>query len=104
MTQEETLKWFEDIGIPAIREFHGPYSSDYFVYEDNDGRGEYNPYHFIIEVSSYTCNGDCDHCEDKTYHGNCDSEDLWINEDGTISYGGETYKEEDFDKLLDTFY
>lgn len=110
MTRDEVLKWFKETAIPIIEKHSGAYATYYYVYEDNDGYGDYNPYIFTIEYQGYSCNVDtddgCDDCPYRTSHGNCGEESLYINDDGTIYYSGteKKYKEDEFEELLNEFY
>jgi hypothetical protein len=109
MTREETLKWFKEIAIPRIQENRGMFSTYYYVFEDNDGYGDYDPYYFKIEYQPYSCSVDtedgCNDCPYRTFHNNCGEDYLYIKEDGTIYYEGtdKIYNEKEFDELLSWF-
>ena len=107
MTQDEALKWFKEKAIDIIESYHGMFSTFYYVYEDNDGYGNYDPYTFIIEYQPYSCHVDtedgCNDCPYQTIHGNCGEESLYICEDGTIYYDGKYYNDTEFEDLLNQF-
>ena len=102
MTQDETRNWFLTVAKDKIEDNTGLFCTFYYVYED-----EYDEYSFEIGYTPYSCGvyvNSCDECPYRTQHGDCGSYHLYINDDGTISYEGKTYSENEFDELLNQFY
>lgn len=110
MTRDETLIWFKNSAIPVIESNHGLYGTYYYVYEDNDGYGNYDPYSFNIGYQAYSCTVDtddgCNDCPYRTLHGDCGEYHLYINDNGSIYYENtdKTYNSDQFDELLSEFY
>lgn len=99
MTQDEALKWFNDVVQPYINEPHGSWADFCTVYED-----DHNMYHFTLAYELYCCEAiywDCDSCPSKseTDHDCCYEKHLYILEDGTINFDGEIYDESRFEEL-----
>lgn len=109
MTRDEVLDWFLNVAIPKIEDNCGLFKTFHYVYKDNDGYGNYDPYSFTIGYQPYSCgmildDGEsCCDCPYYTSHGDCGEEYLYINEDSSISYDGKIYTEDKFDELLGNF-
>lgn len=101
MTRDEVLDWFLNVGRKSIEDNHGLFCTYYRVYESIWD----DPYSFTIGFTPYSCGLDCtcDECPYRTIYGDCGENNLYINEDGTITYDGETYTEDRFDEFLNQF-
>ena len=112
MTRDEVREWFLETAKPEIEDNRGLFRTYHYVYEDNDGYGDYDPYSFDIGYQPYSCgvildDGEtCDDCPYRTSHGDCGEYHLYINEDGTIYYEGSdrTYNENEFKELISEFF
>ena len=112
MTRDEVREWFLETAKPEIEDNRGLFRTYHYVYEDNDGYGDYDPFSFDIGYQPYSCgvildDGEtCDDCPYRTSHGDCGEYHLYINEDGTIYYEGSdrTYNENEFKELLSEFF
>ena len=105
MNREDTLKWFLEEAKPQIESNHGLFGTFYHVYDDELG----NPYSFTIGYKPYSCgvvldDGEtCQDCQYYTSHGDCGEYNVYINEDGSISYEGDLYTEDKFNDFLNEF-
>lgn len=105
MNREDTLKWFTEVAKPRIEGNRGLFATFYSVYE-YDSR---DPYSFTIGYQPYSCgvtleDGEtCHDCQYYTSHGDCGEYNVYINEDGSIGYEGETYTEDRFEEFLNEF-
>lgn len=101
MTQDEALDWFQNVARKSIEDNYGLFCTYYRVYESIWD----DPYSFTIGYIPYSCGCDCtcDECPYRTINGDCGENSLYINEDGTITYDGETYTEDRFDEFLNQF-